>query len=992
MKHLFDIQHLHRFAALLLTGGMACAPMVAVAENAVPAKPAAVPAPASATSPASVPAAGGKPAAHTFTVVGYDRSIKQSDFDGLGKPVVLQIQQQLKAIYSNLPDWQLDYEMKAQPLSDGIVGPITLSWLQRYGYSFKIRGLADYPQGVSAHLDRISAFGKAHRQDLNVLLGIDFDNWESAQTAAQRADDERVLRRAIDAELLALINRYRGGRMPVAQPLSFVPGGDGYFYYVLNKEDLAILDGSGQLDKVLAALKDKTFGSPEEAKAQLLQIVGGRQDVLNVLWPKVEAGLKPYFGHLLDAKVLNTLEKEKDPEKKLAPDTMVLLRKLGTVYRPTDEDFATLIGKTFEDDTLGITPDETDILTQATKVLDNYHLDQQALDTIQQQLKGNVLNAGLPKTLLKMLGEIQDVQYADLSVFRSAAVSKIDFGIGMCKKNSPTNNAYVAGLRVDDTTWNALKQQLQVLKRQPVDGMSHLDGDWAKVFNQIDDLRARNLLCNDKTDAESKKLVGDIYNDYLGVAVESVARKNLPDVMDPIRIKGDKCGCALDELPRITYGFYPYWQRQSAAQPINFHSLNRIAFQGLTVDNVGSFWLGDEEFDLTKPAGSSVDFVRIAHQYNSKVDWLIQKNDWDGDWASLSKETRREVLVKLRTNIVALLTAPLTDTASKLQAYTALGLEHRPRRGDGVTLYFPNYPTDSFSVSQFNTFLTELRSVLDQNGLELNILVTQDALLAGASKNGGRGAFGLVNLIQLRKKRMDIEPGRPGGPENDEFLLVLLNEPSSDAKKTLRAEIENDTALHGSERADFLRSILPVLHFDNRNWQQFEDDIVYTRDNFGGLGLWAPDFHNLNQPVPDPSLSCVDSMLMSLCLGQNYEEPSEYAGPPGWLETTICVQRWPLRLVFAFLMLVLAALIFMYFRFCGAQNFIKRYFPYCLGLVLVPAMVLCMLLLTYDPLIKHISRLALLSVVLVACMGYVGVKYVYLKRNPNKPRRDRSRR
>jgi hypothetical protein len=369
--------------------------------------------------------------------------------------------------------------------------------------------------------------------------------------------------------------------------------------------------------------------------------------------------------------------------------------------------------------------------------------------------------------------------------------------------------------------------------------------------------------------------------------------------------------------------------------------------------------------------------------------WLTKKHDWDGDWRNFTAQSRKVVFAKIRANIVALLTTPLNDTMSRLKSFSTLGLEARPRRGDGVTLYFPNYPTDASATAEFNTFFKELREDLDRNELGLNVLVSQNVFTAG--KNGGPGAFGAANLINLRKKRAATEPNRPGGPENDEFILVLLNEPSSDAKKQLRNDIESDASLHGSERADFLRSILPVLHFDNRNWQQLQDDIVYARDTFGGLGLWAPDFDNLAKPVEDVTLSCLKSASLTTCLSRNYLDPGEDIKLPGPLEAFACVQRWLLRLILSLLVLVIVTVVVLFFRFCGAQNFIKRNFLYILLLVNIPATLVFILLLLYDPLLGRLSAGNLPFIIMAAVGTAILIAgYMYLRKRRRVPMRQRS--
>jgi hypothetical protein len=963
VNHFIDIHRLKQFGMLAICHLVLCGAQAA-----------------EAAAPAAAAPVKAAPPVRTYTVVGYNRDIKQSDFNGLSKATVLKMQNQLKAIYSRLPDWQADYSMKEQPLSDGIVGRITLSWLQRYGYTFRIATPPGYAQALPGHVDRIAAFGSAYPQELGELLSTTFTSWEDHQLADIKTKDAGILQRALSPELLELFKRYNDGRTATVRP-SADAAESGYFTYELNKNDLDLLQGKDQLTQLLDTLKDKEFLSLEEMREKLLKSLGGINGVLKSLWPVVKDAARAYDGHLINKTTLDKLQNEGGFDK----DVLESLRDLGNVYLKSEEAFDKFIADKTGDGTLKLSDEELSRLADATRVFDNFHLDQQALDTIHKQLKSNVLNAGVPPSVVGMLGQIKDVNYPEKTVFRSAAISKIDFGLAMCKLNSPTNNTYVADLRISENDLDLLEKQLQPLSPQPVDGITTLKQGLTDTFKRIRVLRSKADVCDDATDKESKDLVRDIYLVYLGAAIEAVASKEMPDDMPEIHVKGGKCGCALDGAARINYAFYPYWKATKEAQAINFRALNRIAFQGLTVDNYGNLQRGSDSYDVTQNDGGEAAFVRIAHQYNSKVDWLIQKNDW----ASVPPQARKGMLAKLRSNILLLLTAPLTDTISTLKSYSTLGLEQQPRRGDGVTLYFPNYLADPASTADFNIFFLELRAQLDKLDLGLNLLVPQDVFVAG--RNGGIGAFGLTNLITLRSGRLTTERSRHGIPENDEFLLILLNEPSSDAKKALRAVIEGESRLHGTDRADFLRSMVPVLHFDRRNWQQLEDDIVYARESFGGLGLWAPDFDNLAEPVLDPMLSCVKAMKLTSCLSRNYLEPGSEVELPTALEAFACVQRWILRLVLCLLLMIIVTVVVLFFRFCGAQTFIKKNFLYVLLLVNIPATMVFTMLLLYDPLLAQLSS-GNLPFIIMAALGMLILiaGYIYLRKRRRVPMRQRS--
>ena len=988
MKHFFDLNRLNRIDTpaicrpawcLLLAAGLACLPAVGRAQAGEPAIAAVA---VSAGAP-------GKAGTRSYSVVGYNRAIKQSDFDGLSKATVLQLQQQLHAIYLHLPDWQSDYAMKEQPLNDGIVGRITLSWLQRYGYNFKIKVDPGYAQALAGHVNRIAAFGAAHPAELSVLLGEEFDDWAEDQPDTIKGKDYAIRRQAGQTELLALVARYLASRAMAPRAVETTADSGGYFTYRLRQADLDLLH-KGQLFTMLDTLKDRPFRTQAEFKMGLLQALGGRDQLLNAIWPAVWGSVRDSHGYLINETSLKRLEKntalknpdQLDEDEKQPTTPIERLRSLGTVYSPSRDAFDKLIERQNTDNQLALTEVQRTALAKGTRVFSDYHLDQQALATIQNQLKNNVLGVGVPEALVRMLEQIKDVDYSEVSVFRSAVISKIDFGLGMCRQNSPSNNKYVTDLRIADGALAELQKQLEVLQQQPLVGSKQAMLDWGATFSDIAMLRARADVCDPTTDGAAKQRVRDIYQNYLWLAIENVARKKLPDKIVAPKIKGGPCGCTVDGLAQINYAFYPYWNSQDKPMEINFRPLDRVAFLGLTIDNVGELMLGDVNFAMKKDADVP-GFVRTAHQYNSKVDWVIQKNDWDGDWKTLSARSKQAVFAKLGSNILAL----LTDSSTGLRAYTQSRLEANRRRGDGVTLYFPNYPDDVESATLFNTFFRDLRHQLAAQQLGLNVLVSQNVFAAG--KNDDPRAFGLSNLIALGKELPTSDAGSKSAADIDEFVLVLLNEPSSNAKKMLRADIEGNASLHGAERANFLRRVLPVLHFDNHNWQQLEDDIVYARDNFGGLGFWAPDFANLAKPVADPGASCVQSEGISACLLRDYTKPGEDISMPSQFSITACVQRWMLRPIMGTLLLLWLALGIAYLLNCRVQNFLKQHWNVLALLGGLTALAV-LVMLRFDPLMLTLAptTLAFLfgAVVLVGVGGWIYYRWLNRRGVPERER------
>jgi hypothetical protein len=887
--------------------------------------------------PAAVPAqdAGG-PAAPRQTTAGFNRSIRIEHFKGLDKPVILRMQQQLAVVYRNLPEWQVAAQKRGGPLHDGVVGSVTLEWLQRYAFHFKFAAGARVGMDMPAHLDRLAAFSQVHPDELAILLGAPFEAWDAAQPAGVKEEDYAIRRQGDEAPLIALVNRYRAS-LVAAPPLP--AAGAGYYTWMLEQKDLEMLGGKADVAALLATFKDQRYKSVEAFKVALDQAYKkafpARQHLPGNVWPVIKDNLRAFDGYMLDAAALERLKKGG-----MSLSAMAELRTLTPVYLKSRDEYDTFITGKIASGELTVTDDELVLLPDTTRVIDNYHLDQQALDTIATQLGPVVQYAGLPAGIVGMLMQMKEVDYSDVDIFHSAVKSKIAFGLGMCKLNAPVNNAYVAGLAISNDALDVLKEQMVALGTKPAQ------------FDGIPALRDKREACTVAEKSREALIIDDLYKPYLKQAIETAAQKKLPDEFKPVDIQVADCGCALDDLVGVVYGFYPYWWPQKGAQAVNFRALNRMAYYGLTVDDAGAFHLGNSDFDLHDGSEEKNKFIRTARQYNAGVDWMIQKNDWSG-WARLDATSKKAVLHRIVDNISTLLNAPLTNPAAVVKRHTTFFVAP-PRRGDGVTLYFTNFPPDAGSTALFNDFYARLCSEMDKHDLWLNLLVTQKMV---ASVDGG--AFGLANLINLRKLRNVAEQRVSFGTvKKTGYLLVLLDEPSADAKKRLRQDLENDQNLHGAERADFLRNLLPVLHFDDKNWQQLDDDIVYARDNFGGVGLWAPDLDNMAKDISESEAnqSCLDSQRIVVCLLKNMRKATVADSLPGDVEAFVCVHRWVLQWVMLFLVATAIVLTVLFFTSCKVQAFIKKYFLWVQLLVALPALLVFILLLLYDPFFVNVSK------------------------------------
>jgi hypothetical protein len=186
------------------------------------------------------------------------------------------MQKQLGVIYKDFAEWKRDFALRQEPLSDGIVGPVTLSWLQRFGFNFKINTEGDYANAFADNINRIAAFGERHKSELQLLVSPEFESWDSSQPEKIKAKDYQIRRQGNDGELIDLVNRFRGSRKTAPRvALNRNVDESAYFTYSLNQADLEVLGSKDQVVQILSTLKDKEFNSTEALRIAVSQAMGG---------------------------------------------------------------------------------------------------------------------------------------------------------------------------------------------------------------------------------------------------------------------------------------------------------------------------------------------------------------------------------------------------------------------------------------------------------------------------------------------------------------------------------------------------------------------------------------------------------------------------------------------------------------------------------------------------------------------------------------------
>ncbi|AEI95652.1 hypothetical protein [Roseobacter litoralis] len=386
-------------------------------------------------------------------------------------------------------------------------------------------------------------------------------------------------------------------------------------------------------------------------------------------------------------------------------------------------------------------------------------------------------------------------------------------------------------------------------------------------------------------------------------------------IYEPLEI--EDCDCVSERVSDDlqVYGFYPFWLAQPPAAKIpqadpeaeeeepkqqtkvDFSVVDHIAFYGL------EFSKGDGDRALLYNRGqwraARRQFINSAHQYRAKAELAFDLRDWM-DW------TRADIEYVV------------DDIATEMGAFNRVEgrkLEHvraaiptlfDPMRPDGVTLIFHDYKGTRLTKENMRTMVSIIRRVYqelpDRETSTLNVAF-DFPVVAETEEQRQEGVFDdlyellVPNEIEvlnnndqgfLRSSISSLNPFQNADAQTDTSretveivnkILLFLERPTSDAKKDLRVRME-EGLFRGTVRADILRSIIPVVPpgghrfvkstphedaFDTtppKEFSQFEDDVVYFKDNFSGIGFW---------PVLDPLSD--DNAEMTSIIAKYFDKP-----------------------------------------------------------------------------------------------------------------------
>ena len=621
----------------------------------------------------------------------------------------------------------------------------------------------------------------------------------------------------------------------------------------------------------------------------------------------------------------------------------------------------------------------------ADSMIDKVWIDKKAMDKLKEKLVLEFQGERFSPVILDFLNNLQGIRFNDSLLAHRYALSMLAAFLRICVDTTSTYAIY------DTVLWN--DKQLEELLT--FSGNPKKEATVTRLLHYMEKYRGRH--CSDERWYRVFSRLDALYSEIFAKAVNKTTNIAADfDETKPILWKGKGCGCShQDQLNGEVIGIYPYWFSSDTTKWINFSAVTRIAFYGMYADAEGQLHMptGIPALAyLSKPGNS--DFVATAHEHFVKMDWIIGKSDWAG---YKTPEQLEAFFANLSDEIDQLVSVRNNSIFQRIVNRLSFSGDDYGNRGDGATLFFRNYPTDSVSTAIFNNFFKNLHLRLREHNpnVFLNMMVNRVDLaediyaFANDSSNVDLPG-GIYSYANFRK--IITEPVTQNGarPETDEIIdsltnlmLVVTEEPVGRSKRLIHDNLS--MYLKGDERHIVLKAIIPVIWFDDRQWEQLGDDAAFFNDSYYGLAV-APFVTN-----EGAAEICGPSGEIGMCLTKFYKKDDKditFSSQARSALPFFCMYRWAFRLmntlVYSFVLLLLLG----YFASCTISAFFNKHLALFVGIVVVPPAFTTTMLVLFDPVATSLAGAFRFLPIIILVLSVIAVSLLRVYRNADLPKRN----
>ena len=592
-----------------------------------------------------------------------------------------------------------------------------------------------------------------------------------------------------------------------------------------------------------------------------------------------------------------------------------------------------------------------------------YWLDSEGLKSLKRHIRHDHDTSTYSKTANKFLENIQGIIFPDTLQAHHYALNLLAASLGVC--NDSVVNRYIKNT---DLKWT--KEELrELLERRRID-LSNFLGNPPKnpwkshttkdtlidhVINYFQMYNDR--LCTDERWEEIFDKLDTLYRrSLLDLVRASIVNENPFNESAPTSIKNKECGCShKEELNGFVFGFLPYWHVGDSSKWIDYEGISRLLYYGLHIDNDGTLEMpsGTDALEyLNDP--ENYEMVNDAHRHFVHFDWIIIKNDWDSFLANDSQDNAyKDFFENLSNQIDNLLNKKINSSFQRFVNALDFYSEDFEYRGDGVTLYFQNYPRTENATEAFNNFFIKLRERLSKKNEHvlvnimmnrIDLAIEEFVLRSDASDpNDFKGIYSYSNFIKITstpKYGKKYERERIIKDLRN-YLFVIIEPPVSRSKRLVLSDLNQQ--LNGISRRNLMHSVVPVLWFDNIQWNQLQEDALYYSDAYYAWAI-APYVTDINA-----NDSCRANGNLGMCMLQYFEKAAGSNTRQGKFPAFVCTHRWAFRLAAIITILISISVLFLYFISCRIAEFFNKRLAILLGIVVIPTAITMTLLSRLDP-------------------------------------------
>ena len=763
---------------------------------------------------------------------------------------------------------------------DGLIGIDTSAALNRFCLDFTIERTQTFAEDVAAILSHYAEVASTHEDWKDILLSDDFESWINDHPAPQRVEMYKIRRSGTAPLIIALLDAYKSYTKQRDETRDRDVGKKEFIVsFKLTDTDLDALEEilkEKSINNTFIEKLNNLINKAYENKDSFISTIKSILKEINIPEDKfINLSLK----HGKNKKTYRLTEKsfekliDNNITKDIAHDT--IKESLRILDKESEWNIQNEVEVSIRN--LKSSDVSNEILKNLEQIKNLGYGEKGELKTAIQEAveKGSpqftslslgeafkrLIGENIPEELQKKIEDIlKEIRKENEEIIKSE-IRKVFQEI-----NEKYANLIVSEYVDEVTNYGFAKESLEQLAEE-LESVS-------KPANIIDNLRNSHMLNveyiyesqfqNDLMHEIRSFIDGDD-DGMIAVFTGQAKKEHRFSPLKKILWEGEACGCSdypseIYYIPAdgnengvykqpIIYGFYPFWppndpleNQESAAgqkpsesnaedgntdsellQKLDFSLLSRIGYFAVPFDNDGNIFS-----TLHWKNNALSNFISITRTYQTDVDLVIYNDHWEK-----GGELETSALISLAEKIAALAIEKHTHSLlNKYRPYISMGGSSVFSMADGITIYLDFNTTkqrNNIILSNVKGFILYLKKILDEFKekekdrfkININLMTQMNIFDLSRGKN-----------ISNRDFLKEIE-------DKVDNFLIFLYEPTTDTKKILRENVE--ILFKGNQRRRVLRKIIPVISaigHEKDELQQFQDDIIYFHNNFGGVGFW----------------------------------------------------------------------------------------------------------------------------------------------------------